>query len=68
MFVKIKNKGNSFRTITSGELPKDGVTKVEQWEAHMWLGDCTKNIEIIEDPIAEDSKKVEEPKTKKKKK
>lgn len=66
MFVKIKNKGNSFRTITSGELPKDGVTKVEQWEAHMWLGDCTKSIEIIEDSVADTSK--EEPKTKKKKK
>lgn len=66
MFVKIKNKGNSFRTITSGELPKDGVTKVEQWEAHMWLGDCTKSIEIIEDSVADASK--EEPKTKKKKK
>lgn len=56
--LKIKNHGNSFRTITSGELPKDGVTMVESWEAHMWLNDCTKNIEIIE----------EQPKTKKKKK
>lgn len=56
--LKIKNHGNSFRTITSGELPKDGVTMVEPWEAHMWLNDCTKNIEIIE----------EQPTTKKKKK
>lgn len=57
--LKIKNLGNSFRTITSGELPKDGITLVEAWEAHMWMNDCTKNIEIIEE---------EKPKTKKKKK
>lgn len=56
--LKIKNHGNSFRTITSGELPKGGVTMVEAWEASMWLSDCTKNIEIID----------EQPKTKKKKK
>ena len=48
MLLKIKNHGNSFRTITSGELPKDGVTMVEAWEAHLWMGDCTKNIEIID--------------------
>lgn len=57
--LKIKNLGNSFRTITSGELPKDGVTMVEDWEAHLWINDCTKKIEIIDD---------EKPKTKKKKK
>lgn len=57
--LKIKNLGNSFRTITSGELPKDGITLVESWEAHMWMNDCTKNIKIIEE---------EKPKTKKKKK
>lgn len=68
MLLKIRNHGNSFRTITSGELPKDGVTMIESWEAHMWLNDCTKKIEIIEEPVAEVSKKVEEPKTKKKKK
>lgn len=66
--LKIKNLGNSFRTITSGELPSGGVTEVETWEAHLWLSDCTKKIEIIDDHIAEVSKKVEEPKTKKKKK
>lgn len=63
MLLKIKNHGNSFRTITSGELPKDGVTMVESWEANMWLGDCTKKIEIV----MEDHK-VNESKTKKKKK
>ena len=68
MLLKIKNHGNSFRTITSGELPKDGVTMVQAWEAHFWMNDCTKKIEIIEDHIADDSKKVEEPKAKKKKK
>ena len=68
MLLKIKNHGNSFRTITSGELPKDGVTLVQSWEAHMWMNDCTKKIEIIDDHIAEVSKKVEEPKAKKKKK
>lgn len=57
--LKIKNLGNSFRTITSGELPSGGVTLVESWEAHMWLRDCTKKIEIVEE---------EKPKTKKKKK
>lgn len=66
--LKIKNLGNSFRTITSGELPKGGVKEVENWEAHLWLNDCTKKIEIIEDHIAEPSKKVEQPVTKKKKK
>ena len=66
MLLKIKNHGNSFRTITSGELPKDGVTTVERWEAYMWMNDCTKNIEIIEDHIAEASKKIEKPKRKKK--
>lgn len=68
MLLKIKNHGNSFRTITSGELPKDGVTLVQSWEANMWMNDCTKKIEIIDDHIAEVSKKVEEPKAKKKKK
>lgn len=66
MLLKIKNHGNSFRTITSGELPKDGVTMVEPWEAHMWMNDCTKNIEIIDDHIADASKMVEKPKRKKK--
>lgn len=66
--LKIKNHGNSFRTITSGELPNGGVTMVQRWEAHMWMNDCTKKIEIIDDHIADASKKVEEPKTKKKKK
>lgn len=55
--LKIKNHGNSFRTITSGELPKDGVTMVETWEAHMWLNDCTKNIEIIEESKPKKKKK-----------
>ena len=60
MRVKVRNKGNSFRTITSGELPTNGVTEIEQWEANVWLGDCTKSIEII------DEKPVEKPKRKKK--
>lgn len=59
MLLKIKNHGNSFRTITAGELPKDGTTMVEAWEAHMWISDCNKQIEIIDE---------EKPKTKKKKK
>ena len=63
--LKIKNHGNSFRTITSGELPKDGVTYVEPWEAYMWLSDCTKNIEVIDEPL---ENPTEEPKKKKKKK
>ena len=66
MQVKIKNHGNSFRTITSGVLPCDGVTMVDRWEAFMWMNDCTKNIEIIDDHIADDSKMVEKPKRKKK--
>lgn len=66
MLLKIKNHGNSFRTITSGELPTGGVTRVEAWEANMWISDCTKKIEIIDDHIAEVSKKVEKPKRKKK--
>lgn len=60
MLLKIKNHGNSFRTITSGELPTEGVTMVQSWEAYMWMNDCTKKIEIIEDHIADESKKVEE--------
>lgn len=68
MLLKIKNHGNSFRTITSGELPAGGVTEVEAWEAHMWMNDCTKKIEIIEELVAEDDTKNEEPKEKKKKK
>lgn len=63
--LKIKNHGNSFRTITSGELPKDGVTWVEPWEAYMWLSDCTKRIEVIDEPL---ENPTEEPKKKKKKK
>lgn len=55
--LKIKNLGNSFRTITSGELPHDGVTMVETWEAHMWLNDCTKKIEIIDEPKTKKKKK-----------
>jgi hypothetical protein len=66
MLVKVKNHGNSFRTITSGELPTGGVTMVESWEAIMWLNRCDKKIEIIDDHIAEVSKKVEKPKRKKK--
>jgi len=66
MLVKVRNKGNSFRTITSGELPTDGVTMIEQWEAHMWLGDCNKKIEIIEETVAVEEKPAQ--KTKKKKK
>ncbi len=65
MLLKIKNHGNSFRTITSGELPKDGVTWVEPWEAYMWLSDCTKKIEVIDEPL---ENPTEEPKKKKKKK
>ena len=56
--LKVKNLGNSFRTITSGELPKDGITMIEAWEAFMWLKNG-KQIKIIEE---------EKPKTKKKKK
>lgn len=56
--LKVKNLGNSFRTITSGELPKDGTTMIAAWEAFMWLKNG-KQIEIIEE---------EKPKTKKKKK
>jgi len=67
MLLKIKNHGNSFRTITGGVLPKDGVAIIEAWEAHMWIGRCGKDIEIIEEPVVEKVKK-EEPKTKKKKK
>ena len=70
MLLKIKNHGNSFRTITAGELPKDGATWVQPWEAYMWISDCTKKIEIVDEPledhIAEASKKVEKPKKKKK--
>lgn len=55
--LKIKNLGNSFRTITSGELPSGGVTLVESWEAHMWLRDCTKKIEIIEEPKTKKKRK-----------
>lgn len=62
--LKIKNLGNSFRTITSGELPHDGVTMVEAWEAHMWLNDCTKKIEIIDEHFADVSKKINKPKRK----
>ena len=65
MLLKIKNHGNSFRTITSGERPKDGVTWVEPWEAYMWLSDCTKKIEVIDEPL---ENPTEEPKKKKKKK
>ena len=65
MLLKIKNHGNSFRTITSGELPKDGVTWVEPWEAYMWLSDCTKKIEVIDEPL---ENPTEEPKKTKKKK
>lgn len=72
MLLKIKNHGNSFRTITAGELPTGGVTWVQPWEAFMWLSDCTKKIEIIDEPledhIAEPSKMVEKPKAKRKKK
>ena len=56
--LKVKNLGNSFRTITSGELPTDGITMIEAWEAFMWLKNG-KQSEIIEE---------EKPKTKKKKK
>lgn len=55
--LKIRNLGNSFRTITSGELPHDGVTMVETWEAHMWLNDRTKKIEIIDEPKTKKKKK-----------
>ena len=72
MLLKIKNHGNSFRTITAGELPTGGCTWVQPWEATMWLSDCTKKIEIIDEPledhIAEPSKMVEKPKPKRKKK
>lgn len=68
MLLKIKNHGNSFRTITSGVLPKDGVTIVESWEANMWLNDCTKNISIVCEVKEENFAPVEEPKPKRKKK
>lgn len=55
--LKIRNLGNNFRTITSGELPNGGVTMVEAWEAHMWLHDCTKKIEIIDEPKTKKKKK-----------
>ena len=55
--LKIKNLGNSFRTITSGELPNGGITEVEPWEAHLWLSDCTKKIEIIEEPKTKKKRK-----------
>lgn len=45
--LKIKNLGNSFRTITSGELSTGEITAVEPWEAHMLLKDSTKKIEIV---------------------
>lgn len=55
--LKIRNLGNNFRTITSGELPTGGVAMVEAWEAHMWLNDCTKKIEIINEPKTKKKKK-----------
>lgn len=66
MLLKIKNHGSSFRTITAGVLPTGGVALVEPWEASMWMGDCTKKIEIIDEHIADVSKKIEKPKRKKK--
>ena len=63
MLLKIRNHGNSFRTITAGELPKGGEATVQEWEARMWLKDATKQIEIVEEPKAE-----EKPKAKRKKK
>lgn len=57
--LKVKNLGNSFRTITSGELPKGGVATLEAWEVYMWLKNG-KQIELVNE--------VEKPKSKKKKK
>lgn len=57
MLVKVKNNGNSFQTITSGQLNKGASTNIEAWEAKMWLADESKNIEIIDEPKSKKKKK-----------
>ena len=51
MLLKVKNLGNSFRTITGENLPTGATTWVQPWEAFMWLKDETKHIQIIDEPL-----------------
>lgn len=51
MLKRIRNLSDRFLTITGGFVEQGGETKVQPWEAKMWLKDPTKKIEIIEEEI-----------------
>lgn len=72
MLVKVRNLGNSFRTITAGELKTGETVMLQPWEVKMWLKYPGISIEVVEEnQVAEPSEVVEEvveePKPKRKK-